>query len=197
MPILLLLFKTQKLPPTYQDEPAPTLLSLTFSLHPLIFLKFLFHKLPAFYNFFVRLYISIFSPLLDWPVWPYMPQCPPLLQRPPCLGASCTITKSLISRVAGALYPQLWPGESERERERERERKHINETKKKRRAVQNEIWRRRLDQELSPLWLCVCFYLKMYACVHACVQRKHCMCVSMCNHADMYVHVCVSGVSDR
>lgn len=85
-----------------------------------------------------------------------MPQRPPLLPQPHDSAANCTITKSLISRVAvsPALSERDWEREREREGERGRERKrnHINETKTENgngilRHIPN--W----EPKLASLWL--------------------------------------------
>lgn len=100
MPIQL--FKTKNHPPTHQDDSAPALPYLLASILCLFFNKLLFHKLPLCLTPHPASAYPSSSALfpLDMTLCSYMPQCPPLLPQPHDSAANCTITKSLISRVA-------------------------------------------------------------------------------------------------
>lgn len=133
MPILL--FKTKNQPPTHQDASAPAL-----DLFP--FYVFFFFTNCFFINYhYVFLPVSAYpssSALfpLDLTLCTYMPQCPPLLPQPHDSAANCTITKSLISRVAVSwLCLRDRNRARKRGRNRERESNHINETKKQKKEM--------------------------------------------------------------
>lgn len=120
----------------------------------LFFNKLLFHKLPlCLYAHPASAYPSpsaLFP--LDMTLSSYMPQCPPLLPQPHDSAANCTITKSLISRVA---VSWLCLRDRNRVRGRERERERAQSYKWNEKQKGNGIPRHipNWEPKLAIVWL--------------------------------------------